>query len=161
MSNKSVKQRLVEYMMANGNNFTYTEMIKALLLVNKGPDYKYDWKKDRGYAATNFSFRGYMTNGGGSCGVYKNDQGKWSAKMYTKDEMIDHKINRNVSTLVSIIKKLSGDMYWNRNMIMNNMEDGQAKTMSLINVMADYSYEVNRIKNDCIKNITKQIKKIK
>ena len=76
MSNKSVKLRLVEYMMANGNNFTYTEMVKALLLVNKGPDYKYDWKKDRGYAATNFSFRGYMTNGGGSCGVYKNDKGK-------------------------------------------------------------------------------------
>lgn len=160
MSNKSVKLRLVEYMINNGNNFTYTEMIKALLLVSKGPEYIYDWRKDRGYCATNFSFRGYMTNGSGICGVYKNDQGKWSAKMYTIDEMINHKVNRNVSTLVNVIKRLSGDMYWERKRAMD-IEDHAIKSCELMYIMSDYSYEVNRIKNDCIKNITKQIKKLK
>jgi hypothetical protein len=147
-------------MIDNGNSFTYTEMIKALLLITKGPNYKYKWKRDRGYYATNFSFRGYMTNGGGSCGVYKNDQGKWSAKIYTKDEMIDHKINTNVSTLVNVIKRLSGNLYWERKIAME-IEDQDSREKVFINVMSNYSTRVDRIKNDCIKNITKQIKKIK
>jgi hypothetical protein len=160
MSNKSVKQRLVEYMMANGNNFTYTEMIKALLLINKGPNYKYKWQRDRGYYGTNLSFRGYITNGGGSCCVYKNDQGKWSAKMYTKDEMIEYKINKNVSTLVNVIKRIDGQFFLDRNNVMQ-IEDGQERTMEFIRIMGDYSSRINDLKNDCIKNITKQIKKIK
>jgi len=160
MSSKSVKLRLVEYMIKNGNNFTYTEMVKALLLITKGPNYKYKWQRDRGYYATNLSFRGYITNGGGSCGVYKNDQGKWSAKMYTKDEMISYKIDKSVSTLVNLIKRASGDLYWDRKAVMD-IEDQHTRNMILINTMANYSSEVDRFKKDCIKNITKQLKTIK
>lgn len=160
MSSKSVKLRLVEYMMENGNNFTYTEMVKALLLITKGPNYKYKWQRDRGYYATNLSFRGYITNGGGSCGVYKNDQGKWSAKMYTKDEMINHKINKIVTALVNVIGILTGDLYWERKRAMD-IEDQQTRETILINMMSEYSSEVDRIKKDYVKNITKQLKTIK
>lgn len=160
MSSKSVKLRLVEYMMENGNNFTYTEMVKALLLITKGPNYKYNWQHDRGYYATNLSFRGYITNGGGSCGVYKNDQGKWSAKMYTKDEMISYKIDKIVSTIVNLIKRASGDLYWDRKAVMD-IEDLYTRHKVLTRTMANYSSEVDRFKKNCIKNITKQLKTIK
>lgn len=90
----------------------------------------------------------------------QNDQGKWSAKMYTVDDMISHKINTNISTLVNLVKRVSGDMYWERNRAMN-IEDHDIKDSVLMNIMSDYSYQVNRFKKECIKNLTKQIKKIK
>ena len=81
---KSVKQKLVEYMIENGNNFRYTDMIKQLLKICKGDNYEYDYNVDRGFYATNFnSFNGYLRKGG-TCCVYKNPSGTWSAKFFTK-----------------------------------------------------------------------------
>lgn len=94
MKKKTVKQQLVEHMLSNGNSFTYTEMIKALLKVQHGPNFEYDWRLHRGYYATNFNTTyGYMVNGGGDCGVYKDPEtGKWKAKIYTKDERFAHRV---------------------------------------------------------------------
>lgn len=98
MKQYTVKEKLVQYMMENGNDFTYTEMIKALLKLQYGPDFQYDWREHRGYYATNFSIRGYMTNGGGTCGVYKKENGKWAAKVYTKDEITKRKVEKLVES---------------------------------------------------------------
>lgn len=87
MKKKTLKEKLVDRMIAKGNNFRYSEMIAEVLKISKGEDYVYDYKTaDRGYFATNFvkHWNGYMVNGKGTCGVYKNEQGKWSAKYYSK-----------------------------------------------------------------------------
>ena len=63
---KTIKEKLVQHMIENGNDFTYTEMIKEVLRISKGHNYKYDHNSpDRGYYTTNFSKRwnGYMVNG--------------------------------------------------------------------------------------------------
>lgn len=92
----TIKQKLVDRMIAKGNNFTYTEMIKELLDVVTDGKVKYDWREHRGYYATNFSVGagGYMVSGQGNCGVYRSENGKWHAKYYTVDEMLDYKINK-------------------------------------------------------------------
>lgn len=79
-------------MIENGNDFTYTEMIKALLKISKGDSFVYDYRKHRGFYSDNFyirytdpqktKFNGYMVNGRGTCGVYKNENNRWSAKYY-------------------------------------------------------------------------------
>ena len=85
MKRKTVKEKLVDHMLANGNNFRYSEMIAQVLKITKGEDYVYNYKTDdRGYYSTNFCkiYNGYMVNGKGSCGVYRNESGKYSAKYY-------------------------------------------------------------------------------
>lgn len=104
MKKMTAKQKLVNYMLVNGNSFTYTEMIKALLKIQRGHDYVYDWKTDRGYYATNFSDYGYMTMGCGDCGVYKDTDGKWKAKYYTKEEKRRYKAKNIVASLSSDIR---------------------------------------------------------
>ena len=82
---KTIKEKLVQHMIENGNDFTYTEMIKEVLRISKGHNYEYNHKsRDRGFYATNFSkrFNGYMVNGKGTCGVYKNENGRWNAIYY-------------------------------------------------------------------------------
>jgi hypothetical protein len=82
---ETIKKRLVDHMMENGNDFRYTDMIKYILKLNKGKDYVYNSNSpDRGYFATNFvkKWNGYMVNGKGPCGVYKNDNGRYSGIYY-------------------------------------------------------------------------------
>jgi hypothetical protein len=82
---ETVKKKLVDHMLKNGNDFSYTEMIEFILKTNYGKMYQYDpTSSDRGYYATNFSkkWNGYMVNGKGPCGVYKNENGRYSATYY-------------------------------------------------------------------------------
>jgi hypothetical protein len=99
----TVKQQLVDRMIAKGNSFTYTEMIKELLKIKLGEGYRYNWKYDRGYYSTNFSSgssNGYMVNGSGDCGVYKGEDGKWHAKYYTKEEKLKTFVDRKIKDII-------------------------------------------------------------
>ena len=89
MKRVSKKQRLVDYMIASGNNgFTYTEVIKTLLKFRFGDDFKYDHKLHRGYYACSISgINNYMMNGAGKCGLEKRD-GKYFAKYFDKTERL-------------------------------------------------------------------------
>ena len=85
MKRKTNKEKLVDHMIQNGNDFTYTEMITQLLKISRGQDYIYNYNSpDRGFQSTNFckKYNGYMVNGKGTCGVYKNENNRWSAKYY-------------------------------------------------------------------------------
>jgi len=85
MKRKTNKEKLVDHMINNGNDFTYTEMITQLLKISRGQDYVYNYNSpDRGFQSTNFckKYNGYMVNGKGTCGVYKNENKRWSAKYY-------------------------------------------------------------------------------
>lgn len=85
MKRKTNKEKLVDHMINNGNDFTYTEMITQLLKISRGQDYVYHYDSpDRGFQSTNFckKYNGYMVNGKGTCGVYKNENKRWSAKYY-------------------------------------------------------------------------------
>ena len=85
MKRKTNKEKLVDIMIENGNDFTYTEMITELLKICRGHNYVYDYNSpDRGFQSTNFckKYNGYMVNGKGTCGVYKNENNRWSAKYY-------------------------------------------------------------------------------
>ena len=100
MKKITVKKQLVDFMIANGNDFRYTDMIKATLRICRGKNYVYT-RADRGFYGTNFcSDNGYMVNGGGDCGVYKNANGRWSAKYFTKEEKIINAITRQVTKLI-------------------------------------------------------------
>jgi hypothetical protein len=98
MKKISRKKSLVDYMIENGNNFRYSDMIKYLVKVCRDKDY--EWQYDRGFYSANFSYNGYMTRGCGTCGVYKNPTGKWSAKYYTEDEIMLYKIEQFVNPAV-------------------------------------------------------------
>ena len=85
MKKKTNKEKLVDIMIENGNDFTYTEMITELLKISRGHTYVYNYNSpDRGFQSTNFckKYNGYMVNGKGNCGVYKNENNRWSAKYY-------------------------------------------------------------------------------
>ena len=85
MKRKTNKEKLVDVMIENGNDFTYTEMITELLKISRGHNYVYNYNSsDRGFQSTNFckKYNGYMVNGKGTCGVYKNENNRWSAKYY-------------------------------------------------------------------------------
>jgi len=82
---ETIKKKLVDHMIKNGNNFSYTDMISYILKLTKGMDYEYNHNSpDRGYYATNFSkkWNGYMVNGKGPCGVHKNENGRYSGIYY-------------------------------------------------------------------------------
>jgi hypothetical protein len=89
MNKQTVKQQLVDRMLRNGNDFTYTEVIKTILKIRRGEDYEYT-RDDRGHYSTNMSpyHNGYLVNGGGKCGLYKNANGRWSAKYWTIEDKI-------------------------------------------------------------------------
>ena len=99
MKKISRKKSLVDYMIENGNNFRYTDMIKYLVKICRKKEY--EWQYDRGFYAANFGFTGYMTRGCGTCGVYKNPTGKWSAKYYTEEEITLYKIKSLVTPAIS------------------------------------------------------------
>ena len=76
---KTIKEKLVDYMLETGND----------LKIVKGSDHEYNYNSaDRGFYATNFCLRwnGYMVNGKGTCGVFKNPSGLWSARYYKNNK---------------------------------------------------------------------------
>lgn len=115
MKKITVKKQLVDFMIANGNDFRYTDVVKTILRINRGKDYVYT-REDRGYYATNLCIHssryssyanktgGYLVNGSGDCGLYKNANGRWSAKYFTKDEMITNAISNQIAKLVKQMK---------------------------------------------------------
>lgn len=102
-----LKKQLVDFMIANGNDFRYTDVIKAILRINKGKDYVYT-RDNRGYYATNLSTgycNGYLVRGCGDCGLYKNEHERWSAKYYTKEDKINYIIKRQINALATTVSK--------------------------------------------------------
>ena len=85
MKKVTVKQQLVDYMIAAGNpGFTYTEVVKAILKIKFGADFKYD-RSYRGYYSCAISgINNYFMNGSGKCGLYKLE-GKYYAAYFEKN----------------------------------------------------------------------------
>jgi len=111
-----VKQTLVDRMIADGNKgISYTDVIKHLLKIEHGEDYVYDYKSsDRGWFSDAFygnSGKGYLINGAGICGIYKND-GKYYAKYYTKQEKVAYATNRLASTLKRLANYYVAESQW-------------------------------------------------
>jgi hypothetical protein len=106
MKRVTVKQQLVDYMIASGNKgFTYTEVIKTVLRIKFGSSFKYD-SSYRGYYSCAISgLNNYFMNGAGKFGLMKIE-GKYYAKYFNKyDRMwrarklmlqnIDHVVGRS------------------------------------------------------------------
>ena len=106
MKKISVKKQLVDIMIANGNDFRYTDVIKTLLKICRGKNYVYT-RDDRGFYGTNMCrhSNGYLVNGGGDCGLYKNESGRWSAKYYTKSDKVNYVLNRQINILSNLVSK--------------------------------------------------------
>jgi len=104
MKKITVKKQLVDFIIANGNDFRYTDMIKIILRICRGKNYVYT-RSDRGFYATNLSSsnNGYLVNGGGDCGVYKNENGRWSAKYYTREDKVNYIVNRQINILSNLV----------------------------------------------------------
>ena len=88
MKRVTVKQQLVDYMIAAGNpGFTYTEVIKTVLRIKFGSDFKYH-RIHRGYYSCAISgIDNYFMNGSGKFGLEKRD-GKYYAKYFSKWERV-------------------------------------------------------------------------
>lgn len=162
MKKTSVKAKLVEYMISNGNDFRYTDMIKATLKIVKGQNYEYDYEHDRGFYATNFSSgaNGYMVNGGGDCGVYKNEQGRWSAKYYTKEDKVNSIINRYLNTLTNEVSRARYIYDSNMNDL-SSYERGTKKYSELLNYhISTYRNSVESCKSEAQNKIARAILKV-
>jgi hypothetical protein len=163
MKKVSVKKQLVDFMIANGNDFRYTDMIKATLKICKGKNYVYNREYDRGFYATNFSIpgNGYMVNGGGDCGLYKNENGRWSAKYYTKSDKIDHILSRQINVLSALVSKERYIYDNNMNYKLSDYERGTKQYSELFNYyISEYRNNVDRYKSETRKSILKSILKM-
>lgn len=160
MKKITVKKQLVDFMIANGNDFRYTDMIKATLRICRGKNYVYT-RADRGFYGTNFcSAQGYMINGGGECGVYKNEHGKWSAKYYTREDKVNYVVNRQINILSNLV---SAERYrYDSNMHdISKYERGTRYYTELLNsYMSRYRTSVESHKSDAKNKILKGILKI-
>jgi hypothetical protein len=87
MKRVSKKQQLVDHMIAAGNpGFRYTDVIKTVLTLKFGTDFKYDHKFHRGYYSCSISgINNYFMNGAGKCGLVKRD-GLYYARYFEKSE---------------------------------------------------------------------------
>jgi len=77
--------------------------IKKVLKIVKGSDHEYNYNSaDRGFYATNFCLRwdGYMVNGKGTCGVFKNPSGLWSARYYKNNKNKGNSKSDNIDVLL-------------------------------------------------------------
>ncbi len=99
MSKKTLKQSLVDRMIAEGNKgIRYTDVIIHIKKIQTGDENTvYNWRIDRGNSGTNLSTShfagkggGYLVNGGGTCGLYCENR-KWYAKYFTQEEMEERK----------------------------------------------------------------------
>jgi len=163
MKKLSVKQQLVDIMIENGNDFRYTDMIKALLRICRGKDYVYNREYDRGFYATNFSSgytRGYMVNGGGDCGVYKNEQGRWSAKYYTKADKINYIIDRQINILSNVVSTERYRYDSNVRDLSKYQRGTKTYTELLNNYVSMYRKSVESCKSDAKNKIAKGILKL-
>jgi hypothetical protein len=163
MKKISVKKQLVDFMIANGNDFRYTDMIKATLRICKGKNYEYRREYDRGFYATNFSSgstHGYMVNGGGDCGVYKNENGRWSAKYYTKSDKVNYFVNRQINMLSNLVSMERYRYDINMNKI-SEIERGTRDYSERFNYyISQYRNNVDRYKSETRKSILKSILKL-
>lgn len=146
-------------MIAKGNNYRYSDMVREILdIVTKG-EVKYDWRKHRGLYATNFSegSNGYMVNGGGDCGVYKNSEGKWSAKYYTEQEKMDTFLTSRIKFMHKHLEIIRSDYERKRNEI-EELNDGDASKWRLRHwFRLEYNEKANKIKQDTKNEILKKI----
>ena len=162
MKKITVKKQIVDFMIANGNDFRYTDVIKALLRICKGKNYVYNREYDRGFYATNLSMgscSGYLVNGCGNCGLYKNENGRWSAKYYSKEEKINYILQREINRLSIVVSK-ERSMYDNN---MNKISD--LPVSEYRNELFNYYYKqyrsiVDTSKMDAQNKITKAILKV-
>jgi hypothetical protein len=162
MKKISVKKQLVDFMIANGNDFRYTDMVKATLRICKGKNYVYNREYDRGFYATNFSItgNGYMVNGGGDCGLYKNENGRWSAKYYTKSDKVNYVIDRQINVLSSLVSK---ERYVYDTMIQNlsNYQSGTKEYNEMYRYyVSEYRNNIESHKSEARNRISKGILKI-
>jgi len=162
MKKVSVKKQLVDFMIANGNDFRYTDMIKATLRICRGKNYEYRREYDRGFYATNFSVpgNGYMVNGVGDCGVYKNENGRWSAKYYTYTDKVNHFLNRQINTLSNLvsIERYRYDINMHK---LSELERGTRSYSEMLNYyLSEYRTNVDRYKSETRKHILKSILKL-
>lgn len=162
MKKLSVKKQLVDFMIENGNDFRYTDMIKAVLRICRGKNYVYDRRHDRGFYATNFSSgsNGYMVNGGGDCGVYKNEHGRWSAKYYTKQDKINFVIGRQINVLTSLVSRERYEYDMNVNALSSFERGSRAYSQMLNQYISKYRSKVESYKSDVQNKIAKSILKL-
>ena len=161
MKKITVKKQLVDFIIANGNDFRYTDMIKSILRICRGKNYVYT-RADRGFYATNLSSsnNGYLVNGGGDCGVYKNENGRWSAKYYTREDKVNYIINRQINILSNLV---SVERYrYDSNMRdLSNYTRGTQYYADLLNsYMSRYRNNVESYKSDARNRIAKGILKM-
>lgn len=161
MKEVSVKKQLVDFMIANGNDFRYTDMIKATLKICRGKNYVYT-RQDRGFYGTNFSkgSNGYMVNGGGDCGVYKNEQGRWSAKYYTKEDKINCVISRQINILTRLVSKERYVYDTNISRLSERERGTEIYSQTLNEYISRYNTKVESYKSDVQNKIAKAILKL-
>lgn len=162
MKKITVKKQIVDFMIANGNDFRYTDMIKALLRICKGKNYVYKREYDRGFYATNLSkgYRsGYLVNGGGDCGVYKNEHGRWSAKYYTKEDKINYVVERQINVLSAVVSK-ERSMYDNNMSKISDLPIGPYRSEMFNYYFNQYRSIVDSTKRDAQNKISKAILKL-
>jgi hypothetical protein len=161
MKKITVKKQLVDFMIANGNDFRYTDMIKAILRICRGKNYLYT-RADRGFYATNLSSsnNGYLVNGGGDCGLYKNENGRWSAKYYTREDKVNYIIERQINVLSNLVslERYTFDLN------MKNLSDYKRGTQYYADLfnsyMSRYRNNVESFKSDTRNKIAKGILKM-
>jgi hypothetical protein len=161
MKKITVKKQLIDFMIANGNDFRYTDMIKATLRICRGKNYVYT-RADRGFYGTNFcSAQGYMINGGGDCGVYKNENGRWSAKYYTREDKVNYIVNRQINILSNLVSKERNHYDYNMRENLSDYVRGTQYYADLLNsYMSKYRNNVESYKSDAKTKILKGILKI-
>lgn len=162
MKKITVKKQIVDFMIANGNDFRYTDMIKALLRICKGKNYVYKREYDRGFYATNLSkgYRsGYLVNGGGDCGLYKNEHGRWSAKYYTKADKINYVLERQINVLSAVVSK-ERSMYDKNMDRISEFPIGEERSEMFNYYFNQYRSIVDSTKRDAQDKISKAILKL-
>lgn len=163
MKKVTVKKQIVDFMIANGNDFRYTDVIKALLRICKGKNYVYNREYDRGFYATNLSIssrNGYLVNGCGDCGLYKNEHGRWSAKYYTKADKINYVLERQINVLSSLVSK-ERYVYDNNMNKLSNYQNGTKEYSELFNYhFSEYRNNVDKYKSETQSKISKAILKL-
>ena len=161
MKKITVKKQLVDFIIANGNDFRYTDMIKAILRICRGKNYVYT-RDDRGFYATNLSSsnNGYLVNGCGDCGVYKNENGRWSAKYYTREDKVNYIVNRQINILSNLVS-LERYRYDSNMRDLSDYKPGTQYYVELLNsYMSRYRNNVESYKSDARNRIAKGILKM-
>jgi hypothetical protein len=161
MKKLSVKKQIVDFMIANGNDFRYTDVIKTLLKICRGKNYVYT-RDDRGFYGTNMCrhSNGYLVNGGGDCGLFKNENGRWSAKYYTKSDKVNYIVDRQINVLSNLVSKERYQYDVNMNKI-SDYTRGTKEYSELFNYyISQYRNNVDRYKSETRKHILKSILKL-